>query len=214
MSSITSYIDYTALKPGTTAAEIKGLCQAALEQGYPAACVPPYFLPLAAQQLQGTSVHPCTVIGFPHGLHHPDSKLEEARLMAELGARELDMVINLSALRSGDWDTLRTEIAGFQELCAAWRVASKVIIESGLLDREDIRQLCDICVDEEVNYVKTSTGFAAVGAELDKVNFLREILPPRVKIKASGGIRDYATALAFVEAGASRIGTSTLIVDP
>lgn len=214
MSAIAPHIDYTRLKPGTTQAEVEALCMKARALGYAAACVSPYYLPVVAGYLQGSPVKPCTVIGFPHGLHYPDTKLEEARLMVEYGAKELDMVINLSALRSGDWDTLRTEVAGFQELCAAWRVTSKVIIESGLLDRDEIRTICDLCVEEEVNFVKTSTGFAAVGAELDKVAFLRETLPPQVQIKASGGIRTYSTALAFIEAGASRIGTSTLIVDP
>jgi deoxyribose-phosphate aldolase len=214
MSAIAPYIDYTLLTPGITQAEIEALCKKARVLGYAAACVSPYFLPSAASYLAGSSVKPCTVIGFPHGLHHPDSKLAETRLMVEYGAKELDMVINLSALRSGDWDTLRIEVAGFQELCAAWRVTSKVIIESGLLDRDEIQKICDLCVAEAVNFVKTSTGFAAVGAELDKVAFLRDILPPQIQIKASGGIRNYSTALAFLEAGASRIGTSTLIVDP
>jgi len=214
MYAIAPHIDYTLLKPGAHRAEVETLCHEAKAQRYAAACVSPYFLPLAVDLLRDSRVKPCTVVGFPHGLHHMETKLEEARLMVELGAKELDMVINLSALRSGDWDSLRTEIAGFQELCAAWRVTSKVIIESGLLDREEIRKICDLCVEEEVDFVKTSTGFAAVGAELDKVAFLRDILPPQVQIKASGGIGNYSTALAFLEAGATRIGTSTLIVDP
>lgn len=214
MHPISSYIDYTALRPATTAADIDELCQQARQHGFAAVCVPPYFLARAVQQVRGSQIRACTVVGFPHGLHLPETKLEEALQLVALGAQELDMVINLSALRSHDWDTLASEIAGFQELCAAWRCTSKVILETGLLTQETIRQLCAICVEEEVDFVKTSTGFAEVGAELDKVAFMRELLPPTIQLKAAGGIRSYAAARAFVEAGATRIGTSTLILDP
>jgi deoxyribose-phosphate aldolase len=214
MQPIASYIDYTALSPAMTSADIDTLCDTSLIQGYAAVCVPPYFLAQAVARVQGSTVRACSVVGFPHGLHLPEAKLAETRLLVELGAHELDMVINLSALRSGDQESLRQEVAGFQELCAAWRVTSKVIIESGLLTYDEISLLCQLCAEEEVDFVKTSTGFAAVGAEIDKVAHMREVLPAHIQIKAAGGIRSYDSARAFIDAGATRIGTSTLIIDP
>lgn len=208
------HIDYTALKPGTTEAEIDLLCEQAKTQGYAAACVPPFYVPEAAASLSGSGVQVCTVVGFPHGLHLTSTKWAEARDLIAAGAQELDLVSNLSALRNQDFPFLREEIKAFGQLCHEHRVTSKVIIESGLLTQEEAKIVSEICVEGGIDYVKTSTGFAAVGAELDKVAYLRSLLPDHVRIKASGGIRDLATARAFIEAGASRIGTSTLIVDP
>jgi len=214
VKSIARFIDYTVLKPGTDREAIQRLCETAMAHSYAAVCVSPYWVGEARKLVEGSKVKVCSVVGFPHGLHLPETKREEARVLIEAGAQELDMVTNLNALRSGDMNTLRTEIAGFQELCAAWRVTSKVILETGLLDISEIATLCTLCVEEEVNFVKTSTGFAATGAELDKVSYMRKMLPHHVRIKASGGIRDYDTARAFIEAGATRIGTSTAIVEP
>lgn len=214
MFAVASYIDYTILKIGTTTEQVDELCRQALEQQYAAVCVPPYYVPDAAAMLEGSEVKVCTVVGFPHGMHLTQTKLIEGEQLIQAGAQELDLVSNLSALRNQDHDFLKAEIGTFSELCRSHSVTSKVIIESGLLDFPELQIISEICVQSGIDIIKTSTGFAGVGAELEKVAYLREILPSETGIKASGGIRDLETAQAFIQAGATRIGTSTLIVDP
>jgi deoxyribose-phosphate aldolase len=147
-------------------------------------------------------------------MHTTATKLAEARELHELGAAELDLVINRADLRNDDRVALRREIQAFCDFCRAEEVVSKIILETGELSREEIRLMCDICVAAGADMVKTSTGYAASGADLDTVRYMRQLLPAQTGIKASGGIRDYTSALAFIEAGATRIGTSTLLTDP
>ncbi|MEM6262435.1 MAG: deoxyribose-phosphate aldolase [Bacteroidota bacterium] len=211
---ISHYLDYTQLKPGATLSEVQELCEEGIRHEVAAICVSPMYVAAVAHMLADTSTACCTVVGFPHGLHLTETKMAEAQALIQAGAQELDMVNNLSLLREGNWAELEQEISLFANICRSEGGISKLIIESGLLTFEEIGAICDICITANVDFVKTSTGFAAVGAEVEKVTWMRDYLPDHVRIKASGGIRTYEDAKAFVAAGASRIGASTLIVEP
>lgn len=205
---INQYIDYTALKPEILETEIISLCQTAIEQQYFAVCVSPYYVEKAKSALEGAAVKVCSVVGFPSGMHLISTKAKEAEDLILCGADELDMVINISALKNRKMQYLKAELMAFTLICQQKKVVSKLIIESGLLSVDELRFICDICSDFSLDFVKTSTGFNGKGAELEKVRLMREWLRPEIAIKASGGIRDIETALAFIEAGATRIGTS------
>jgi deoxyribose-phosphate aldolase len=208
---INSFIDYTALKPTTSAADIALLCQTAIEQQYRTVCVSPYYVREARTLLVHSPVQVCTVIGFPSGMNTLTTKMQEAKELLEEGADELDMVVNIAALKAKDSNYLRREIRHLVELCHKYEAMSKLIIESGLLSVDELKYICDICNNFELNFVKTSTGFNGQGAELEKVKLMREFLRPELAIKASGGIKDYETACTFIKAGAMRIGTSAKI---
>lgn len=205
------YIDYTLLRPGCTRAEIEALCEKARERLYAAVCVPPYFVAEAVRHLEGSPVKVATVIGFPHGMHLTETKAAEARLALQMGARELDMVINLAAYFSGDERYVRAELAHLTEIAHDHGALLKVILETALLTPPQVQLLCGWVVEAGADFVKTSTGFAAKGAELEIVRLMRASVPPSVGVKASGGIRTAEAARAFIEAGATRIGTSTLL---
>ncbi len=205
------YIDYTLLRPGCTRAEIQALCEKAVERGYAAVCVPPYFVSDAVQYVEGSTVRVATVIGFPHGMHLTEVKAEEARLALQMGAQELDMVINLAAYFSGEEGYVRAEVQRLAEIAHAAGALLKVILETALLTPNQIQALCRIAAESGADFVKTSTGFAAKGAELETVRLMRAAVPPSVGVKASGGIRTVEAAWAFIEAGANRIGTSTAL---
>lgn len=213
MAPIQSYLDYTLLRPGATVREVEQLCDEALAHGVCAVCVPPCYLGLALERLSGADVKACTVIGFPHGMHLTSIKVTEARTLLDIGADELDMVMNLGRFRSGDPRSTKAEIDAFVQECQRADATSKLIIESGLLTFEEVAQICEICTESGVDFVKTSTGFTGAGAELDKVRYMREILPEYIQIKASGGIKTVDQAKAFIEAGASRIGASSLLTE-
>lgn len=140
-------------------------------------------------------------------------KVTEARTLLDIGAEELDMVVNLGRFRSGDVNYTKAEIEAFVQQCHRRGAISKVIIESGLLSFDELDRFCEICTEAGADFVKTSTGFAGIGAELDKVSRMREVLPAHVQIKASGGIRSLDQAKSFLAAGATRIGTSTLFIE-
>lgn len=210
-ASLAPYIDYTLLRPGCQRTEIQALCDTAVERGYAAVCVPPYFVAEASRRVEGSAVRVATVIGFPHGMHLTESKRTEALLALQMGASELDMVINLAAYFSGDESYVRAELSHLTRLAHEHSALLKIILETALLTPEQIVELCGWCAVEGVDFVKTSTGFAAKGAEIDTVRLMRQALPPSVKVKASGGIRSAEAAWAFIEAGAERIGTSTAV---
>ncbi len=213
MKPIQTYLDYTLLRLGSTVSDIHQLCIEAVAKSCHAVCVPPTYVPGLRDHLEGSDVKLCTVVGFPHGMHMSSIKVTEARTLLDVGADELDMVANLGRFRSGDYGYTKAEIEGFVQQCQRRDAVSKVIIESGLLSFEEVERFCDICAEAGADFVKTSTGFAGVGAELEKVAHMREYLPDQVQIKASGGIRNIETAKAFIEAGATRIGASTLFVE-
>jgi len=212
MRSLASYIDYTLLRPGCQRAQIEALCQTAVERGYAAVCVPPYYVSDARHFIPPESpVRIATVVGFPHGMHLTETKYTEASLALQSGAQELDMVLNLAAYFSGDKTYVQAELTTLSELAEKHQATLKVILETAYLSDKQVRELCEICAEAGVHYVKTSTGFASKGAEIETVRLMRAVLPPHVKVKASGGIRTAEAAWAFIEAGADRIGTSTAL---
>jgi deoxyribose-phosphate aldolase len=212
MRSLASYIDYTLLRPGCQRAEIEALCQTAVERGYAAVCVPPYYVSDARRFIPPESpVRIATVVGFPHGMHLTETKYTEASLALQSGAQELDMVLNLAAYFSGDKPYVQAELTTLSELAEKHQAILKVILETAYLSDKQVRELCEVCAEAGVHYVKTSTGFASKGAEIETVRLMRAVLPPHVKVKASGGIRTAEAAWAFIEAGADRIGTSTAL---
>lgn len=201
-------IDHTLLKPATSATEIQRLCLEAKEQGFYAVCIPPYFVTLAKQELAGSEVKIATVIGFPHGYATMMAKVEEIKRAVEEGVDELDVVINLGALRSGNWNNVSADIDRMVTAVRLRGKVIKVIIETSILSSEELRKVCEICNKVKPDFVKTSTGLQG-GATDEAVRQLRQLLHPDIKIKASGGIRNLDTAQRMLLAGADRLGTSS-----
>lgn len=202
-------IDHTLLKPDATEAEVKQLCDEAREHGFFGVCVPPYFVRKCKLWLRDTGVKVITVIGFPFGYSHTPAKVEEARRAIDEGAHELDMVINIIALKAGDMNYLKNELTSVATMTQLRGGKLKVILETSLLTREEIVSACKLCAEMSVDFVKTSTGYNGQGASVEAVKLLRESLPRQVKVKASGGIRDKNFAIELVRAGADRIGSSS-----
>ncbi|TPG67127.1 deoxyribose-phosphate aldolase [Hymenobacter nivis] len=214
--NLAPYLDHTLLRPDCTAAEIRQLCQEARDHGFASACVPPCYVALAAGLLEGSGVAVCTVIGFPLGYSTRLVKYREAEAALADGADELDMVLNVSALKSGETAAVQEEVEDLADLAHLHGALLKVIIETALLTDDEITVAAGLCAAAEADFVKTSTGFASRGASVADVELLRRVLPAGVRIKASGGIRTRAAALALVAAGADRLGASnslTLLVD-
>jgi len=209
--NIAAYIDHTILKPTTLAADVEQLCQEAISHGFAAVCVPPHFTALAASLTAGTSVKVATVIGFPFGYSTIAAKVAEIRQAIADGADELDMVINLCALKAGDMDYLAREITACLQPIRLNRKIIKVIIESGTLIDSEIIACCDLYAKHHIDFMKTSTGYAEQGATVHAVTLMRQQLPAEIAIKASGGIRTFAFAKELIEAGATRIGASASI---
>lgn len=201
-------IDHTLLKPDATPAQIAQLCQEAATYHFASVCVPPCYVRFAAKQLQGTGVPVCTVIGFPLGYSLAKVKFFEAHQALADGATELDMVINVGALKEGRLEEVEEEIGQLAELCHLRGALLKVIIETALLTEEEVVTACRLCVEAGADFVKTSTGFASRGASVSDIMLMRRSLPGGVRIKASGGIRTRTAALALLAAGADRIGSS------
>lgn len=213
---IASYIDHTLLKPTATHIDINKICNEALVYGFAAVCVPPPLVRLARSLVQTNTPETktpkiATVIGFPFGYSTTKAKLAEVAQAIADGADELDIVINLVALKEGDWAQLEEEMRVLTERAHGAGKIVKVIIESGILTDEEIIKCCSVYSRVGVDFLKTSTGYAEKGATVAAVRLMREHLPPRVKIKASGGIRDYVFAAALVEAGADRLGCSASV---
>ena len=206
-----SQIDHTLLRPEATAAQIGQLCAEAAAHGFATVCVPPCYVTAAAAALAGTGVGVCTVIGFPLGYATTAAKCAEAAIALADGATELDMVLNLAAFKSGDDAAAQADIAALAARCHAAGALLKVIIETALLDAAEIEAACGLCAAAGADFVKTSTGFASRGASVADVALMRRVLPPHVRIKAAGGIRDRAAALALVAAGADRLGSSNSV---
>lgn len=208
---LNGYIDHTILKPTTLAADIEKLCAEAKEYGFAAVCVPPPFVKQSMKLLAGTNVKVATVIGFPFGYSAVEAKLAEILLSIVDGADELDVVINFMAIKNNDWDLVANEINHIMPIIKAKGKVIKVIIESGVLTEEEIIRCCTLYGVAGIDYLKTSTGYAEKGASVEAVQLMRKHLPANVKIKASGGIRDYAFAKQLVEAGADRLGCSASV---
>lgn len=205
-AAMAAYIDHTLLKPEATAEQVSVLCAEAIEHSFKSVCVNSAFTAHARRQLGDGPVLVCTVVGFPLGAMLAEAKAAEVRLAIAAGAREIDMVIAIGAVKAGDWFTVESDIAAV--LAACDEVPLKVIFETCLLNDEEIIRLCHLCRELGVAFVKTSTGFSSDGATLATVELMRSEVGEQVGVKASGGIRDYPAALAMINAGATRLGTS------
>ncbi len=203
------YIDHTLLKQTSTLSQIRQLCDEALKYRFAAVCVPPSYVEVAKDKLETGGIKIATVVGFPFGYSHTEAKATEIELAIGNGADELDVVMNIGDLLNGNTDFLFNEINYCTQLCHERDAIIKVIVESGILTNEQIITACQICTDAGVDFVKTSTGYAEKGATIEAVQLMRKYLPKSIAIKASGGIKTYEQAKAFIDAGVSRIGTSS-----
>lgn len=209
-SDLASFIDHTVLKPDTSTAAIETLCAEAVQYGFFSVCVAPRWVPLAGQILRNTPVKVATVIGFPHGDTLSRAKAEETKAAIEAGADEVDMVLPIGAALEGDWGAVTDDIAAVVG-AAAGKALVKVIFETSFLDLDQIATACQAAKAAGADYVKTSTGFAGGGATEEHIRLMRATVGDAVGVKASGGIRDLATAQAMIAAGASRLGCSASV---
>jgi deoxyribose-phosphate aldolase len=209
--SLNQFIDHTILKPTTTVAEVEQVCDEAIKYDFAAVCIPPLFCRLARQLVVDAPVKVATVVGFPFGYSAIEAKVSEIVLATVDGADELDIVINISAIKNNDWNFIANEINIIMPIVKASNTTLKVIIESGILTDDEIIRCCDIYGLAGVDYVKTSTGYAEKGASVHAVRLMRAHLSDQVKIKASGGIKTYVFAKELIDAGASRLGCSSSV---
>ncbi len=207
-SEVPSLIDHTLLRPEATRSEIAQLCDEALRYGFFAVCVAPVWVAEAAARLNGSPVRVATVVGFPLGASMTPVKRLETELALRCGAQEIDMVVDLGALKAGDGARVHNDILGVVELASAGGALTKVILETGLLSDEQKRMGAELAVRAGAAFVKTSTGFSHQGATGSDVTLLRRAVGSHAGVKAAGGIRSYSDLLAMVRAGANRIGTS------
>lgn len=205
---IAAMIDHTLLKPDATPDQIAQLCYEARKYGFASVCVNPSHVKLCAELLKNSAVKVCTVIGFPLGASAPDVKAFEAVKALDDGATEIDMVINIGALKSNDFDMVSKDIAGVVRVSHARGAIVKVILETSLLSREEKIAACLISKEAGADFVKTSTGFGGGGATVEDITLMREVVGPAMGVKASGGVRDFDDAQKMVAAGATRIGAS------
>ena len=203
-------IDHTLLKPDASARDLRRYCDEAIEHGFKAVCVNPWFIRDAVRQLENSGVCACSVVGFPLGATLPDAKLAETRAVLDAGADEVDMVLAISALKDDELDSVERDIRDIKTACGAKTL--KVILETCLLTDEQKATGCRIAVRAGADFVKTSTGFSHAGATLADVALLRKTVGPDIGVKASGGIRTAADARAMIAAGATRIGASSGVV--
>lgn len=208
---LSKYIDHTVLKPTTLVCDIEKLCSEAKQYQFAAVCVPPNFVKKAKVLLEGSTVKVATVIGFPFGYSAVESKIAEILLAMVDGADELDVVINISAIKNNDWLYLADEINHIMPIIRSKHKVIKIIIESGILTDEEIIKCCEIYGLAGIDYLKTSTGYAEKGATVEAVKLFRQHLPANIQIKASGGIRDYVFAKQLIDAGATRLGCSASV---
>lgn len=203
------WIDHTLLKPDATQKEIEQICQEAAQHHFASVCINPTWVPLAFKLLRGKQAKVCTVVGFPLGATFPEIKANETRIALEKGAEEIDMVINIGALKSGDVELVERDIRAVVR--AAGRKTVKVILETCLLTDEEKVTACVIAQRAGANFVKTSTGFSKGGATVKDVALMRQAVGAKMGVKASGGVRSYEDACKMLEAGATRIGASASV---
>jgi len=206
---IASLIDHTLLKPEATRADIAGLCAEARDFQFASVCINPYWVRFAASQLEGSGVYVCTVIGFPLGANDTRTKIDEAEFAMQDGARELDMVLNIGALRSKEFHAVQKDIADLADTAHSRGAILKVILETCLLNHHEKVTACRLAAQAEADFVKTSTGFSTAGATVADVELMRSTVGEQIGVKASGGVRTMETLAKMVEAGANRIGTSS-----
>lgn len=208
-AELSKWIDHTVLKPDTTEDQIRTICEEAIQHNFASVCINPIWVPLAYKMLRGHLSKVCTVVGFPLGSTFPETKASETRLAVEKGADEIDMVMNVGALKSGNYELVERDIKAV--IRAAGRQTVKVILETCLLTDEEKVKASAIAQRAGANFVKTSTGFSSGGATVKDVALMRKVVGPQMGVKASGGVRTYDEACKMVEAGATRIGASASV---
>ncbi len=210
MENLNKYIEHTLLKQDATKEDFLKLFEEAKEHNFLGVCINPAYVKFAKDHLKGTGIKVVTVVGFPLGANLPSVKAYEAACAVEDGADEIDMVINVSALKDKNYEYVINDIQTVKESCGFSLL--KVILETDLLEKEEIKKACELCIEAGADFVKTSTGFVknGVGAKVEDVKLMYETVSPHgLKVKASGGIRDKESAIKLIEAGASRLGTSS-----
>ena len=207
-SEVLKMVDHTLLAQTATWEEIRQICDDGLRYGTASVCIPPCYVAAAAEYVQG-KLPICTVIGFPNGNHTTEAKIYEAKDAIANGASELDMVINIGALKAKNYAYVQNEIEKLKEVCD--NKILKVIIETCLLNEEEKIKMCEIVTHAKADYIKTSTGFSTGGATFDDIALFAKYVGPDVKIKAAGGISSFDDAEKFISLGASRLGTSRLV---
>jgi len=207
--NLAEYIDHTNLKPEATFQDINQLCNEAIEHGFHSICVNPHWISVISKKLENSPVKICTVIGFPLGNNLTATKVFEAKQALDLGADEFDMVMNIGAAKEAQWNFVHDEIQAIVETVQGKCV--KVILETCLLTKEEIIIACQTCEKAGTHFVKTSTGFNKEGATIENITIMKNAISTSMGLKAAGGIKDKTTALAMIEAGATRIGASASI---
>lgn len=203
------YFDHTILGAAATKQQVKKVCDEAKQYGFASVCVNQYYTAYVAQELSGSDVKVCTVVGFPLGMTDSTIKAYETQKAVADGAGEIDMVINVGALKDGDYEYVLKDIQAVREACKG--AVLKVIIETCLLTDEEKVKACELSVEAGADFVKTSTGFSTGGATAADVALMKKSVDGRACVKASGGIRDYRKAMEMIEAGADRLGTSATV---
>lgn len=209
LNGINQYIDHTILKPDLLMKQVKEGCEQAIEHQFAGLCLPPVYVKQANEKLSESKPKVITVVGFPLGYQKMGPKAEEARVALDDGADELDMVLNISAFKSGNKKYVQEDIESIAHLTHMNNKLIKVIIETSLLSEAEIQEACRLCANTKVDYVKTCTGFNGGGANVHDIQIMRKNLPSNTKIKAAGGIKDPNFAYQLIEAGADRLGTSS-----
>jgi len=210
-ADIAKMIDHSLLNPTLTAPDLEKGIRIALDYNVASVCILPYYLKRCAELLRGSTVKASTTIGFPHGGHTTAIKVAEARQALDDGGQELDMVVNISQVLSGDWDYVRADIAAVVALAHARGQKVKVIFENCYLNEAQKIRLCEICGELRADWVKTSTGYGTSGATLDDLRLMRKLAPPHVQVKAAGGVRDLDTLLAVRAIGVTRVGATRTV---
>ena len=208
---LSKYIDHTILKPDATSEEVKKVCSEAKEYNFASVCINPYYARLVSSELEGTKIKTCVVIGFPLGANTKEVKAFEASNAVANGAQEVDMVINIGALKDKMYDVVENDIKAVVESVKG-KALVKVIIECCLLTNEEKVMACSLSLKAGTDFVKTSTGFSTSGAKTEDVKLMRKTVGENIGVKAAGGIRDYKTTMEMISAGANRIGASAGIV--
>ena len=211
VEEIASRIDYTNLKANISLDDVKRICKESIDNRFAAVCIPPVFITDAVKWLEDSPVKVATVVGFPMGYGATSAKVEGIKNAVDKEVDEVDVVMNIAAVKNARWAFARNDIEAMATTAHLNNKIIKVIIEIGLLTPEEIEKVCEICVDADVDFVKTSTGFLSRGATVEDVERLRALLPRSIKIKASGGIKSKAQAEALIRAGADRIGASAAL---
>ena len=207
-AAMAKYIDHTLLKPEASEEQVRVVCDEARENNFASVCVNPSYTKFVAQQLQGSGVAPCVVVGFPLGATTPELKAGETKGVILLGAKEVDMVVNIGAIKTGNWGLVKRDIEAVVGAAKGGALV-KVIIEACLLTDEEKVKVCTVAKLAGADYVKTSTGFSKGGATIEDVRLMRQTVGPDMGVKAAGGVRDFESAVEMIKAGATRLGTSS-----